>query len=732
MNQTARGQKSKSPSYNLMWHTAPYGPYFGDIGLGIGLVKVAGNNPKAMPLCPALLRMDPAQDQPALEWRANSGNQAMGGMDPDIDICPELRLIRRKWTPECLKSFYKYGDTKITQQMVVGPGGVYGRIKAARPVQLQLQGISLGACKLRGLPDGLQIIETQPQIAPCEFTVRFSFPPSTITCEGQPLAADDVRFYPGKARWTFTWDQPLESLEIDVETQRSFNPGLPELAPLSRDGSACIAQRQSGNFARTLKQQKREWAEYFANDVPVIDCPDPRVNQLNQYLAWVYLSNTIQHGGILPYPYSIPKQTFVGWWMWDTAKSAIAGSWYGRREVAWGGMLNTENLQYDARHPDAGVITNSARYSSVDCWYSERPESNRYPCVPYAIPEKHGSGTHPPMYSLAVWSLWSVDGNDMLMKRLLSNLLAMDAYFERIRASRQVPGLLVVLRWSDSGMDNSKRWANQCNRCLSGRQHFDDTDWELPVISVDLNVYSITEKRCLAEMCRKAGMTQEAERLEAEAGTREKTLHRELWNEEKSLYFDRVEADGRFTPILSPTNLSPFMLPGLPRERVAPMLRWLFDEDHFWGEYPIPSIAKSDRDFEPSKGYWMGPVWMSYPMDILRGLAHHDRGAAARLLDRLINIMLPDGEPAINENYQPLTGLPLECPNFSWNGQIIDIIMRDMFGISCRDGQVSATSAGVPDDWDHWKVANVRLHGRRYDISAVKTQGQWRHEIVEV
>jgi glycogen debranching enzyme len=329
--------------------------------------------------------------------------------------------------------------------------------------------------------------------------------------------------------------------------------------------------------------------------------------------------------------------------------------------------------------------------------------------VPCFIPEVHGSGTHPPMYSLAMWSLWKNDGNDKLMKRLIKNALAYDRYFENIRVSEQVPGLLV----------------------LAGQVHYDDVDWEMPVISVDVNAYSITEKYCLAEMCRACGMEEDAERLQREAAAREELVHKELWNEEKTSYFDRIEADGRFSPIVTPTNLSPFMLKNLPKERIEPMLEWLYDEKHFWGEHPLPSIAKSEPGYDPYGGYWMGPIWMSYPMDILRGLMHHDVDAASKLFDKLVNTMLPDGEPSIYENYNPETGVGICCPNFSWNGQIIDIIMRDMFGISYEEGKVTATSAAVPLQWDNWKVKNVVLHGKSYTVSGKKVDGKWEHEVVE-
>lgn len=722
---------NKNKPYDLMWHSTAYGPYFGDIGLGIGLIKVASNLSMSKPLCPAFLRLDPDKDKKLTEWAENSGGQAAPGVFPDIEICSELDLVKREWAPDQLKSFYRLKDIDIVQQTVVSPSGVHCRIKAEKAIKFNLSGISFGPCKVMRLPDGLHVVEVHPVLRPCEYAIRFSTKPVKISCEGEYIAADGVMFHDEKASWSFEWDDAISELEISVETARSFSPEEEELAPLSEDGSAKISVANHKSFARHLQEQTGEWDEFFAKEVPVIECPDSRVDQLNRYLAWIYRSNTIQHGGILPYPYSIPKQTFIGWWMWDTAKSAIAGSWYGNREAGWGGLLNTENLQYDHPNKDAGVITNSACYHGVDCWYSPSPESERFTCIPYAIPQEHGSGTHPPMFSLAMWSLWSVDGNERLMRRLLNNALSYNEYFENNRASRSVPGLLVVNRWSDSGMDNSKRWANQNNRSLNGFRHYSGVDWELPVISVDVNVYDITEKLCLAEMCRAAGMEQEADRLEKAAKTREEILHKELWNSERSSYFDRIESDGRFSPVIAPTNLSPLMLKSLPQNRIEPMLSWLFDEKHFWGDFPIPSIAKSDADFEPSKGYWMGPVWMSYTMDILRGLCYHSPEAAGMLLDKLLNMMLPDGVPAVYENYQPLTGAGIECPNFSWNGQIVDIIMRDMFGISCKNGIVTATSKGVPREWDHWKVGGVCLHGKRYSIIGKKVREQWRHEIIE-
>lgn len=702
--------------YNIRWITAPYGPYTTDLGLGIGLVKVRDNLSSAMPFCPAMMRVDPRQDPELIAWQEQSGNQSTKGLDPELPICEELVRESREWHHHVLRTRYRLGETAVVQQLVVGRASVHARLEAEAPVELSMGGESFGPCKLRLLPDGIHVIEGGLRLKPLEYHVRFSVPPSRVTCGGEPLSEERFRSFDDQVQWSIAWDEPVETLEIAVPVGRSFVDGV-------------LPLEATGDFRSELHRQAEEWERYFAEDVPALSTPEPRLDELQQYLAWVFRSNTIHGGGILPYPYSIPKYTFCGWWMWDTAKSAIAGAWYGQRHIAWGGLLNTENLQYPEPHNDAGVITNSARYHGVDVWHSPDASSSRFYTMPFMIPEEHGSGTHPPMFALALWSLWTVDGDDARMSRLLPNVLAFDAYFDRCRASETVPGLILVRRWSDSGMDNSKRWANQNNRALAGHIHHDDVDWEMPVISVDVNVYSIREKRCLAEMCRAAGLEAKAERLSKQAAEREDILHRELWDEERGLYIDRDEARGQFISVIAPTSLSPLMLDDLPAERLPSLLRWLFDPEHFWSPYPIPSISMADPDFQPERGYWMGPVWMSYPMDILRGLFKHDRGAAHKLLDRLLALMMKDGIPAAYENYHPLTGQALECPNFSWPGQLTDILLRDMFGIAWRDGELHITSHGVPDDWDHWSLRNLQLHGRRFAIDARRRDGHWHYDI---
>ncbi len=520
------------------------------------------------------------------------------------------------------------------------------------------------------------------------------------------------------ARWSISVPARVSTFEIRVDLLH--RPGI---------GSFNRAISTADSFQSTADRIGLYWNSYMYENVPIISCPDKRVQKLNRYLAWVFESNAVCQGGILPHAYSIPKHTFWAWFMWDTSKSAISGAWYNDRSLSWGGLLNSENQQYPEPHWDHGVITNSAMFYGSDCWASSDPTAKRYRSMPNAILDDHDSGTHPPLFSRAIHLLWQNDKRDDLMLRLLPVAKRYDEYFDRTRSSKRFPGLIFARRWSDTGMDNSPRWGQHGSEATLGHEHYPESDWRMPVVSVDLNVYTILEKRKLAEMCRYTGDDLYADELESVASERERALFDYLWNEETDLFHDREETRGTFIPVIAPTGLTPLQLHALPQARVEALVDWLFNEDHFWSDAPLPSVSMQNPHFEGSRSYWRGPVWMSYTIDVLRGLCLHAPLAAHKLLDRLLEMMLPNGQPAIYENYNPVTGQPQDTANFSWNGQLIDVIMSDMLGISAHEGSIEVTAPAVPAEWDEWSVRNLRLGRDRYSIAGIRAAGEWRISI---
>jgi putative isomerase len=366
----------------------------------------------------------------------------------------------------------------------------------------------------------------------------------------------------------------------------------------------------------------------------------------------------------------------------------------------------------------------------VNVFESDEPMAKRRMVMPFAIPEEHGDGTHPPVFAQALAALWSRTGDERLMRRLLPNALAYHDWFERRRQSRQLPGLLRVARWSDSGMDNSKRWGPH-GSAIRGTG-LPEAGWSLPMATVDVNVLSVLEKQCLAGMLEHIGRTDEALELRTHARERTRLIHQHLWDEEHGFYFDREEEAGRFIRVFTPVGLYPLLLDELPHTRFERLARHLLDESKFFTEAPMPSLAADDPDFRAERSYWMGCTWSNYNVFVLRGLLSRKPEYAFRLFDRILDTMIRPEGPMVFENYNPLTGQYYDCPNFTWQMMYFDVILRDMLGVRMEAGVPRARPARVPDAWQYYRVDNLKADGMTWTVHWDAAEGRGHAPALEI
>lgn len=705
-------KKKKKQTYPLMWLSDKFCPYFEDIGLGIGCLKVIGNTQFSLPLCPAAVILDKNVDPVRKSWLPHGCSLVEPVIAPD----PQLCLQERNWSPACLESIYSHREQQVIQQTVVFDYGAVVRLTSDQPLtDFKLRGASYGPCKLSYDENGLRVIEVSPVIRPLAYTIRFSRVPE-LTVDGKPfsVAPNNWVYFDRQIEWEFCWNKLGSGVEMEVEVNRhgELNKDFKELSFLSR-----------------LEKSRNSWDAYYRKAAPAINTPDDRLNKFCDYMAYVFRSNGVRRGGLLSHPYSMPKQTFCGWWMWDTCFHAIAGCWYGDRELAWGGMLNIENVQYPPGTIGAGTVTNQAFPHGVDVFESDDPMAPRLIRMPHHLPKEHGDGTHPPIFAQALKALWSVDGDDSNMRRLLPNALAYHDWFEHCRRSETLPGLLLIRRWSDSGMDNSPRWGKEGSGIYN--TVIDSADWGIPMVTVDLNVYSVLEKQSLAVMLHASGAHEKALKLENEAAERTVLIHKLFWDESKGFYMDRNERDGAFIPIMSPTGFYPLLLEELHENRIEAMLGLLFDEKKFWSKMPIPSIAMDDPNFRVTHSYWSGGTWMNYTAYILRGLFRYRPDAAWKLLDRILDGLMLEGMPNIFENYNPLTAQGYDAANFGWAGLLVDVIIRDMLAIRLELGKLTFGRPNCPEDWNDFELDNLLFRQDEYKISCRKENGKWNFSIKE-
>lgn len=698
----------KTEPYPLMWLSDRLSPFYEDIGVGVGCLKVRGNKTTSVPLCPGAVVLPPEQDPIRKQWIPHE----LSPVDPVFSPYSGLSLVERRWYSHMLESEYLLDGKRIVQRAVVFDYGIQIEMEPMDGIQsFVLKGTSHGACKLWYENDELHVIETSPELRPLAYVIRFNIPPDQLELDREcdPSRLKQCAVFETQCQWIFQWEQMKGPLMMEVL--------------VSREGGTENVPDEPERFEQRLNTKQKQWYRFYAEHVPQLNTPDERINRLHDYLAYVYRSNEIHLGGLLPYPMSTNKENFCGFWMWNVCHHTIAGRWYGNRELVWGNLLNIENVQYPPGLKGAGTITNQAQPYGVDMFESDEAMATRRLVMPHMIPEEHGDGTHPPMFAQALEAAWTTDHNERYLRRLLPNALAYHDWFERRRRSERFPGLLLAQRWADSGMDNSKRWGHQGSGIYATQLEFGG--WSMPMVTVDINVLSVLEKRSLANLLDVLGETERASRLREEADQRAARIKTMLWDPEQRFYCDREEAQGYFVPVLSPTGFYPMLLGDLDEACLDDLMETLFDPKRFWSAAPLPSLAMDDPDFNPDHSYWMGCTWISYNIMILRGLFRHRPDAGWKLLDRIIDMLLPEGIPNLFENYNPLTGQGYDTADFGWHGMLLDVIIQEMLGIKAGGLELEVGEIHCPEEWTEWHIHHLYYGGKYYDIHSRREGDRW-------
>jgi len=95
----------------------------------------------------------------------------------------------------------------------------------------------------------------------------------------------------------------------------------------------------------------------------------------------------------------------------------------------------------------------------------------------------------------------------------------------------------------------------------------------------------------------------------------------------------------------------------------------MMDSEKFAGRVPLPTLAMDRPEFDPTDGYWRGPVWLDQAYFGVHGLRRYGMHAeASAVVQGLLEgpVGLLDSAP-MHENYHPQTGEGLNAPHFSWS-----------------------------------------------------------------
>ncbi len=217
----------------------------------------------------------------------------------------------------------------------------------------------------------------------------------------------------------------------------------------------------------------------------------------------------------------------------------------------------------------------------------------------------------------------------------------------------------------ESGLDNSPMYDDVVYNKQAHTMEYAD---------VGLNAMYAMDCWALAEISRLLGKTEQAGLLDKEYNRMREAMNEQLWDEKTGIYLNR-HWDGRFSYRLSPTNFYPLIAGIASPEQAERMVKeHLLNEEEFWGQFVIPSIARNDPAF-PDNDYWRGRIWGPMNFLVAEGIKRYGfHDVAYQFAQKSQALFQQEWQEKnhIHENYNAVTGEGCDVKNadpvYHWGG----------------------------------------------------------------
>jgi putative isomerase len=187
---------------------------------------------------------------------------------------------------------------------------------------------------------------------------------------------------------------------------------------------------------------------------------------------------------------------------------------------------------------------------------------------------------------------------------------------------------------------------------------YDEHAHVLEYADVGLMSMYIADCDALAEIAIILGKTAEAGELK-ERSERYRAKLATLWDEQAGIFLNKDLHTGQFNTRLSPTNFYPMLAHAARPEQARTMIeKHLLNQNEFWGEWIIPSIARNDPAF-PDQDYWRGRIWGPMNYLVYLGLENYDDAdVRQRFAQKSFELFLKEWRDKghVHENYNAILG----------------------------------------------------------------------------
>ena len=229
------------------------------------------------------------------------------------------------------------------------------------------------------------------------------------------------------------------------------------------------------------------------------------------------------------------------------------------------------------------------------------------------------------------------------------------SYWENSRRAKD--GLFLWYNGEESGSDNNPAVSDSPTTVTEG---------------VDLQVFMIREYQALARIAHELGHPQDEIGFQVRIADVSDRIQKLMWNEQDGLYYDIDSRTNQQIKIKTWVSFLPLWV-NLPTKAQAQKLieGHLLNPKEFWSEHGVRTVAMDEPMYNPTDGYWQGPIWVISNYLVMHGLLNYGYQTQAQdLAHATVDMLVADIKTTegMNECYNPETGEPTASGNFvSWD-----------------------------------------------------------------
>ena len=440
------------------------------------------------------------------------------------------------------------------------------------------------------------------------------------------------------------------------------------------------------------------WVEYITK---VTKANDDKYNIISVkaletlIVNWRSGAGAIPSDGITP---ALAVKWFNGFWPWDSWKQVAATTIFDQ-ELAKANVRVLFDWQIKTNDPvrpqDKGMIIDTIFFNQAEDRGGDGGNWNE-------------RNSKPPLAAWSVWTVYEEHKDKEFVEEMYQKLVDYHNWWYSNRDINK-NGIaeygatihplnitdedkILAAAW-DSGMDNAPRFdVEGFGPDDIGVKVFDLTNSNNEVIaytinqeSVDLNSYLYKEKKYLSKMATLLGKKEEAANFDSEAKFVKSYIQNNMFDTNTGAFYDlQIDPKNNTTKLLANRGKAaetylPLWANVATPEQAEQVKNLMMDTEVFNTYIPLPTVAKDNPSFDPD-GYWRGPVWLDQTYFGIKGLRQYgyDKEAdelTVKLFENLGGLL---NDVPINENYNPLTGEPINAPGFSWSSSMLMLLHHDL------------------------------------------------------